>query len=229
MLSENYHLSLAAAYVRGLLQDTQTVLADEYMRGLVQKPFAELSKTEQEELLREGIARQLPELARFRITTPTAIFQKILTLLNGIRPDNMLEVGFDYLQFTICWLQHFGYLSAAISETDARHLAVAYALQKGGMGFLQIQETRPENIFESQQQFDVSVALDLHRKATDVAASFTAVCKATKRFAIFTFPLHSVRREVPSEATIREWLAAADMPYVKIEVADNRLLVVARK
>jgi predicted transcriptional regulator len=228
MLSENYHLFLAAAYVRGWLQDTQTAV-DAPIRGLVQKPFAELSKAEQETLLQEGIQRGLPELARFRIVEPAAIFQKILTLLNGIRPDNMLEVGFDYLQFTICWLQHFRYLSAAMTETDPRHLAVAYALQKGGMGFLQIQETTPENIFDNQQQFDVSVALDLHRKTDNLAQSFKNICKATKRFAIFTFPLYSLRRELPSEATIREWLATADMPYVKIEVADNRLLVVARK
>ncbi len=219
---------LAAAYVRGWLQDTQTAV-DAPICGLVQKPFAELSKAEQETLLQEGIRCGLSELARFRVVEQVAIFQKILTLLNGIRPDNMLEVGFDYLQFTICWLQHFRYLSAAMTETDPRHLAVAYALQKGGMGFLQIQETMPENIFDSQQQFDVSVALDLHRKTDNLAKAFNDICKATKRFAIFTFPAYSLRRELPTEATIREWLAAADMPYVKIEVADNRLLVVARK
>ncbi len=229
-MSKNYHLTLAAAYVRGLLlQDTQMLLADEQLRYFVQKPFAELSKVEQESLLQAGIVQALPELSRFRLTAPIALFQKVLTLLNGIRPDNMLEVGFDYLQFTICWLQHFRYLSAAITETDPRHLAVAYALQKGGMGFLQIQEVAPENIFGTQQQFDVAVALDLHKKTEHIAGAFLAICKASKRFAIFSFPLHSLRREIPSEVTIREWLAAANMPYVKIETVDNRLLVVGRK
>lgn len=211
-----------------MLQDTQIALG-QAVRELIRKPFPELSATEQETLVREGIARQLPELSRFRKTPLGGIFQKMLTLLNGIRPDNMLEVGFEYLQFTVCWLQHFRYLSAAITETDPRHLAVAYALQKGGMGFLQIQETTPERIFSPHQQFDVAVALDLHRKATHLQDALNGICKTAKRFAIFTFSLHSHRRAVPSESELRRWLALAEIPQVKTEITDNRLLVIARR
>lgn len=227
-MSEEYHLFLAAAYIRGLLQDTQIPVSP-LVEALVRKPFSELSPTEQQVLLQEGIERQLPELAWFKQTPTPAIFQKILTLLNGIRPDNMLEVGFDYLQFTICWLRHFRYLSAAITEASPRHLAVAYALQKGGMGFLQIQETAPQNIFSPHQQFDVVIALDLSRKTVCVEQSVITLCKTAKRFAIFTFPLHSLRRIVPSETDIKTWLQQADVPYVKMEKVDNRLLVIARR
>jgi hypothetical protein len=37
----------------------------------------------------------------FWIAPSVAICREMLTLLNGIRPDDMLEVDFDYLQFVI--------------------------------------------------------------------------------------------------------------------------------
>ncbi len=227
-----YHERLASAFVRGTwaADNSQVKLL---RTELFQKPISDLTEGDMRELIQMGNNQNLP-LHIFSRPVNFTLFDRLVSLLKGIQPDNVLEVGSGRGLFLWQLLENFRYLSVTAVEQENRFVNLLQAVSKGGFGNLKVTHTpyydlKPLYLFE----YDLVLGINLLDYNELYESVFAEMCKLAKRFVIVT--VSKGRNDNPrlvrsfNEADLKHLFLEQKIEHIKIETLDNHYIAVGRK
>ncbi len=128
-----YFDTLVAAFVRGKLASAEPIgSADAF---LWHGPLGSLSSEDVTHLVRLGLDAGL-RLHKFKRTMELARVRRVLGILKGLAPVDLLDVGSGRGTFLWPLLHHFPDLPVHAIDRDARRVADIMAVREGGIGNL---------------------------------------------------------------------------------------------
>ena len=149
--SRPYYTRLAAAYVRGTLHATP---ASGTHPQLFAPPLDDLTPDALQALLALGQAHGL-RLHRFKQTMGLPRVQKVLGILRGIQPTDLLDIGSGRGAFLWPLLDAFAHLPVTAGDTLAHRVTDMQAVRDGGITTLTAQQADATALAFPDDHFDV--------------------------------------------------------------------------
>lgn len=172
----------AAAYVRGKLGRST-----EIDRALLDTPLEALDDAQLERLVRLGRARGI-RLHRFKRTMGLARVAKVLGVLKGIAPAELLDIGSGRGAFLWPLLDAFPWLPIAALDTLDYRVADLQAVHDGGVTQLTAVRGDATRLPFESRQFDVATLLEVLEHIPDASAALAEVCRVARRFLVLSVP-----------------------------------------
>lgn len=217
---------IAAAYVRGKLghqAGTEPALVD--------RPLETLDETQLMEIIQRGRAHAL-RLHRFKRTMGLARVAKVLGILKGIAPAELLDIGSGRGAFLWPLLDAFPCLPITALDRLEYRVADLQAVYDGGivtLAAVQGDATRPP--FEDGQ-FDVVTLLEVLEHIPDTAAALAEACRVARRFVVLSVPskpdTNPEHIHLFGAAQLEALLLQAGAARVSIDNVPGHLIGVAR-
>lgn len=210
-LAERYYLDLAAAFVRGRLP------------ALPPLPSVELVRRGTEAGLR---------LHKFKRNAGLLRVRRVLGVLHGLAPQNLLDVGSGRGTFLWPLLEAFPTLDVTAVDHDARRAADLQALSRGGLTRLSAAEMDATRLAFPDGHFDGVTMLEVLEHLEQPEAAAAESLRVARRFVVASVP--SREDENPdhlhlfNRATFGALFTRAGARRVTIEHVLNHLIAVVR-
>lgn len=180
-LHRYYHLRIAAAYTRGKLL-TRCPNTD-----LFEKPLADLSHEDCERLFEQGRDAGL-KLHRFKRSATLPRVQRSLSILKGLRPANLLDIGTGRGVFLWSLLDTFPWLPVTcIDRLDFRSADI-HAVAKGGIENLYMLQMDAGRLAFNDGAFDGVTLLETLEHSPEPAMVIQEACRVAGRFVLLSVP-----------------------------------------
>ncbi len=223
-----YFLTLAAAFVRGKLKD-DLVRAEH--PSLFARPLAELTEDELQALVKLSQEQGL-RIHRFKRTMELPRVHKVLGILKGIQPHNLLDIGSGRGAFLWPLLHEFPYLpTTAVDILDYR-IEDLQAVHDGGIEQLAAIQASATALPFAAQTFDVVTMLEVLEHIPATITALAEVCRVARRFLILSVP--SKKDDNPEHIhlfdadNLKHHLQASGVERVTVDYVLNHMIVVAR-
>jgi ubiquinone/menaquinone biosynthesis C-methylase UbiE len=222
-----YYQPLAAAYIRGKLH------------AIASGEYSELFEPELEALNDDELARlvklaQMHELRlhRFKRSMDLPRVQKVLGVLKGLQPANLLDIGSGRGAFLWPLLDALPYLPVTCIDRLDYRVADLQAIHTGGLVRLNALHGDVTTLPFTDRSFDVVTMLEVLEHVPETRQALAEVCRVAQRFVLFSVP--SKADDNPEhihlfdQQQLRALLAEQGVIRVHVEYMLNHLIVVAR-
>jgi len=181
-----YFQPLASAFIRGRLQQC---VERRTHPALFEKALGELSEDEWQVLIELGQSYELP-LHRFKKKMDTALprVYRVLGMLKGIQPENLLDIGSGRGAFLWLLLQAFPTLPVTCVDVLDFRVADIMAAHDGGMEQVTPQQASVLTLPFANRAFDVVTLLEVLEHIPDTAMVLAEVCRVARRFLVVSVP-----------------------------------------
>ena len=225
----DYVLRLAAAYVRGTLAGSAISATQP---SLFTAALDDLTTTEREQLIALGEAEGV-RLHRFKRTMGLPRVRKVLGMLRGLQPTNLLDVGSGRGAFVWPLLDAFPTLPITCVDTLAHRVADLQTVQAGGVANLTAVMGDATRLPFADQQFDVVTLLEVLEHIPDTRAALAEVCRVTGRYLLLSVPTRPDNNpehiHLFNEPTLAHLLRDAGMSHTGADFVLNHLILIARR
>ncbi len=225
----------ASAFVRGWFDKQPQGEAQfrEKHSELFEKQIFELTDENMDDLIRMGENYKL-NLHIFRSNVQFGVYEKVISILKGIQPDNILDVGSNRGAFIWQVTDIFRYTSVTSVELNARYIDWMKTAQRGGITHLKPICGDAHHLSSFlMHEFDTITALNFIDYHQNYKKILHEICRLAKRFIILSTsygrndnPRHFHKFE---EEDLRNAFHENNIFQVKIEKVQNHLVAVARK
>jgi ubiquinone/menaquinone biosynthesis C-methylase UbiE len=223
----NYYQRFSSAMVRGSLKEKYQ------SHELFSKILEDLTEEEHLQLFQIGEQNNL-KLNFFQRIEALPETTKILDVLRGIAPDNLLDVGCG--RGTLVWRLLDEYRSLPITAIDKSEMRInsIKSVIHGGVNSLKVKTMDVTDLSEfPTAAFDVTTALKVLELVEDVEKAVSEICRVTKRFAIVQFPVHQdnnpEKKHFFAPEQMKEMFDKHNVMQTKVEKISNYHVLVARK
>ena len=224
-----YYTRLAAAYVRGTLADSAVATAEP---AIFTPPLDDLSEEEWERLIVLGEADGV-RLHRFKRTMGLARVQRVLGMLRGLQPANLLDIGSGRGAFLWPLIDAFPELPITGVDTLPHRVAGLQAVRAGGVTTLTAVLADATRLPFADQQFDVVTMLEVLEHIPATRAALAEVSRVTARALILSVPAHADNNpehiHLFDGPTLTGLLREAGMAHANVEHVLNHLIICARR
>ncbi len=220
-----YFASIAAAFVRGAIAPGQ-----EY-RDHFETPFEELREAEHAQLIAIGLEAGL-RLHRFKRTMGLPRVSKVLGILRGLLPENLLDIGSGRGAFLWPLLDAFPDLPVTAIDQDEKRIRDIRAVQNGGFSQLEGAVMDMAQMSFVNDCFDVSTALEVLEHVIDPESALREIRRVTRRFMVVSVPAH--KDDNPEhihfydQKVLTAMLTGVGAVKVRCEYVPGHLIAVAR-
>ena len=222
-----YYQLLAAAYVRGKLteseSDTHPELFTSDLRDLAENELQQLFALAQEHELR---------LHRFKRTMELPRVQKVIGVLKGLQPANLLDIGTGRGVFLWPLLATFPELPMTCLDRLDYRVADLQAVGAGGIERLEAVQGNVTALPFADRSFEVVTMLEVLEHIPDTRGALAEVCRVASRFVLLSMP--SKADDNPEhihlfdQQQVRALLAEQGITRVQVEYVLNHMIVIAR-
>jgi ubiquinone/menaquinone biosynthesis C-methylase UbiE len=225
----DYFLTLATAFVRGkLIDDLAGSKADQ---PLFTKALDELSNDEIETLIQLGKEHDL-RLHRFKKSMELPRVHKVLGVLKGIQPQNLLDIGSGRGVFLWPLLDAFPFLPVTCIDRLDYRVADIQAVHDGGIAQLTALLGDVTALPFADHSFDIVTMLEVLEHIPATTKALQEVCRVARRFLLLSVP--SKEDDNPehihlfSQTHLRQLLQEQGITRISVEYVLNHMLIVAR-
>lgn len=223
----DFYQQLAAAYIRGRLQ---TLLNSTYPQ-LLTKELTDLADDEIHQLLTLGRQHEL-RLHRFKRTMELPRVQRVLGMLRGLHPTDLLDIGSGRGVFLWPLLDAFPTLSVTCVDLLAYRVADLQAVHEGGVRHLTALHADATDLPFTERSFDVVTMLEVLEHIPDTRSAVAEVCRVARRFVLLSVP--SKKDDNPEhihffkQQQLRVLLSEQGVTHVNFVYVLNHLIALAR-
>lgn len=225
-MRETYQLP-AAAYVRGALQN---IVGEKYPE-LFTPDLADLTEDALQQLFALAQAHEV-RLHRFKRTMELPRVQKILGILRGLQPANLLDIGTGRGAFLWPLLDAFPYLSVTCIDRLDYRVAALQTVRAGGIPRLEALHGDVTALPFADRSFDVVTMLEVLEHIPDTRKALAEVCRVARRFVLFSVP--SKADDNPEhihlfgQQQLRSLLGEQGITRVNFDYVLNHMIIIAR-
>ena len=227
--SDFYFSTIVAAFVRGKLQEEPSLV--ERYQALFQTPLAALTIAEAGTLIEIGKGANL-RLHKFKRTMELARVQRVLGILKGLAPTELLDVGSGRGTFLWSCLDAFPELAVMAIDREERRVADILAVRAGGVQQLSAEQMDATSLSFADRSFDVVTLLEVLEHIPTPQAALNEVVRVAKRFAIASVPSkpddNPEHLHVFSAEHLGRMLEEAGAVRVRFESVLNHLIAIAK-
>jgi 2-polyprenyl-3-methyl-5-hydroxy-6-metoxy-1,4-benzoquinol methylase len=220
-----YFAPIAAAFVRGVIQTAKE------NRFLFEVDFEELNEADYCQLIDIGLASDL-RLHRFKRTMGLPRVAKVLGILRGLVPENLLDIGSGRGAFLWPLLNAFPSLSVTAIDADEKRVRDIQSVQKGGFSHIDSAVMNMAEMSFSDGFFDVTTALEVLEHVIDPENSLREIRRVTRRFLVISVPSHEddnpEHLHLLDQKTLTAMLGSIGAMKVRCEHVPGHLIAVAR-
>ena len=201
---ERYHAELATAFVRGRLGDPRASLDDGQRAGL--------------------------RLHKFKLDTTLPRVQRVLGILHGLAPENLLDIGSGRGTFLWPLLAAFTHLPVTAIDHAAQRAADLGAVQRGGIHRLTALRMDAQQLAFAGDAFDVVTMLEVLEHLPTPALALQEALRVAQRFVVLSVP--SVPDDNPEHLhlfTPAQIKTMAGAQRITIDLVLNHRIAVLRK
>jgi ubiquinone/menaquinone biosynthesis C-methylase UbiE len=226
---------LAAAYVRGKLSAATTspmpmpALADPALFAAL---LDELSPDQLQAIIRIGLDVGL-RLHRFKRTMGLPRVGKVLGILRGLQPANLLDIGSGRGAFLWPLLDAFPHLPVTCADILEHRVAGIQAVHDGGVATLVAIHADATALPFADESFDVVTLLEVLEHIPDTERALAHVCRVARRFVVLSVPLHPDDNpehiHLFDQQMLTDLLQRHGIARVTADHVLNHLILVARK
>lgn len=159
---DRYFIDLATAFVRGRLQQSDATLQDGIDAGL--------------------------RLHKFKSNSELPRVQRVLGILRGVSPVNLLDIGTGRGTFLWPVLATFPHLDVTSVDRSDRRTTDLAAVRKGGIDRLTVVRMDVEHPAFSPGSFDVVTMLEVLEHLDNPQAALDGAIKIARRFVLVSVP-----------------------------------------
>jgi ubiquinone/menaquinone biosynthesis C-methylase UbiE len=226
LTQREYYQPLAAAYVRGKLH---TIAGREHPE-LFEPELEALSDDELTRLVELAQAHEL-RLHRFKRSMDLPRVQKVLGILKGLQPANLLDIGTGRGVFLWPLLDTLPYLPVTCVDRLDYRVADLQAMHTGGLAHLNALHGDVTALPFADDSFDAVTMLEVLEHVPATRKALAEVCRVARRFVLFSVP--SKADDNPehihlfTQQQLRALLAEQGVTRVRFEYVLNHLIVIA--
>jgi len=224
-----YFARIAAAYVRGALAADTTAGVEQH--DLFATPLDGLAPAQREALIRLGLERGL-RLHRFKRTMGLPRVARVLGLLRGLNPAELLDVGSGRGAFLWPLLDAFPDLPVTAIDSDERRVAVAMAVRAGGLEGLRARALDVTSLDLPDNGYDVVTMLEVLEHIPARERALAEVVRVARRFVVLSVPSkpdHNPEHiHLFDAGALTRLLLAAGAARVRCDHVLNHIVAVAR-
>lgn len=217
-LSRRYYLKFAAAYVRGKLEGEGR---------LFEERLDALSESDYENLFRIGKSAEL-KMYRFKRSMGLPRVAKVLGILRGFQPTELLDIGTGRGVFLWPLLDNFPYLAVECADVLDYRVNDLLTVKKGGITQIHASLTDVKELDFADESFDFVTMLETLEHIPETEEAFAQVCRIARRGVIISVP--SKEDDNPEhiylfdKKRIRELFAAQGIEKVKFDSVLNHIV-----
>jgi SAM-dependent methyltransferase len=175
---------LAAAYVRGRLIGSAAAAAQPALFG---PALDALAPEELQALLALGAAEGL-RLHRFKRTMGLPRVMRVLGILRGVAPAELLDIGSGRGVFLWPLLDGMPHLPVTAIDTLDHRVEGLCAVAEGGVPNLHAQRADATRLPFADREFDAITLLEVLEHIPNTAAALAEVLRVARRFVILSVP-----------------------------------------
>lgn len=220
-----YFERLVAAFIRGKLP------LDQSHAALFDKPLDELSEIEIQSLIQLAQDQEL-RIHRFKRTMELPRVRKVLGILRGIQPHNLLDIGSGRGAFLWPLLDNFPYLPVTCVDILDYRVADIQAAQRGGVERLNALKGDVTTLPFAEQSFDVVTILEVLEHLPETRQALAEVCRVASKFVILSVPSKEDNNpehiHLFNQQRLQSLLEEQDIRRVSFDYVPNHMIVVAR-
>jgi SAM-dependent methyltransferase len=215
---------LAAAYVRGRLGTSRD-------DGLFTRPLDALADDELEAAIRVGVDAGL-RLHRFKRSMELPRVRRVLGILRGMQPENLLDVGSGRGVFLWPLLDAFPALPVTALDLLDFRVADLRAVRDGGVTTLTAVRGDATALPFADRSFDGVTLLEVLEHIPDFERALAEVCRVARRFVVLSVPSKPDNNpehiHLFDGATLTALLERAGAAHVSVEYVLSHLIALAR-
>jgi 2-polyprenyl-3-methyl-5-hydroxy-6-metoxy-1,4-benzoquinol methylase len=220
-----YFQRLVAAYIRGKL------LPDQQHPALFNKPIDELSVGEVQILIQLAHHQEL-RLHRFKYTLELPRVRKVLGILKGIQPRNLLDIGSGRGAFLWPLLESFPSLPVTCVDVLDYQVADIQAVQRGGIDQLSSLNADVTALPFAERTFDVVTLLEVLEHIPNTHLTLSEVCRVACKFVILSVPSKKDNNlehiHLFDQPLLQRLLTEQGIRRVSFDYVPNHIIAVAR-
>jgi len=221
---------LAAAFVRGVRTDPDLAYPPTETLHL-EKALDQLSDQELEDIVQSGSDLGF-RLYRFKRTANLPRVARVLTILHGIEPTNLLDVGTGRGAFLWPLLDAFPALPVMAVDKEEDRVKVLRAVNRGGVPRLSSSVEDATRLSFADASFDVVTMLEVVEHVAEAMKALAEAVRVARRFVVISVPLwdddslHHVHLFTPER--LAEMLQLAGASRVTTDVVNHHLIAIGR-
>jgi len=177
-ISNRYYLRLAAGYILGELPK---------IAELFPKPLHLMEEEELTQVFSYGKDNGL-KLNRFKKTIELPRVLKVMGMLQGIQPQNLLDIGTGRGVFLNPLLDAFPNLPITCIDILDYRIQSLQSLNRGGITNLNPLMMDACDLDFDSESFDVVTVLEVLEHITDLDSALSEICRVAKEYVIFSVP-----------------------------------------
>ena len=182
--NDRFDTALACAWVRGVcLRTGAPALPD----SLTTKPLAQLTEAHQQAILTAGRKAEM-KLYRFKDHHDLPRVKRVLGLLSGLQPENLLDVGSGRGVFLFPFLKSFPGVPVTSLDLLAHRVELLNDVQRGGYAHLTALQQDITAWDMPDGSFDVVTLLEVLEHIPNVEAAIRAAVRLARRCIILSVP-----------------------------------------
>ena len=159
---ERYFTDLVTAFVRGRLQNPDATIEDGQRAGL--------------------------RLHKFKNDAALPRVQRVIGILRGLAPTNLLDIGSGRGTFLWPMLDAFPYLPVTSIDHSEQRSSDIQAVRQGGIDRLSAVRIDAQRLAFADNSFDIVTFLEVLEHLPDSAAALRGAIAASRRFVILSVP-----------------------------------------
>ncbi|MDP2341584.1 MAG: class I SAM-dependent methyltransferase [Deltaproteobacteria bacterium] len=172
-------------------------------------------------------------LHRFKRAMVLARVQRVLSVLKGLAPASLLDVGTGRGVFLWPFLEAFPELPVSCVDTRTDRVDDLRATARGGFPLLSAREASACALPFSAGEFDVVTALEVLEHIEDVQAAANEIVRVARRFIVVTVPSQPDNNpehiRLFTKETLEALFANAGAARVNVDGVRNHFVVVVTR
>ena len=225
-----YFDRLAAAFVRGVNRDPLLAYPhDETLR--LDAPLEDLNDHDLEKIVRSGIAAGL-RLHRFKRTNELPRVAKVLSILQGIEPSNLLDIGSGHGTFLWPLVDTFPALAVTAVDKEEGRVGVVQAVSRGGVEHLRGGIEDATKLSFEESSFDVVTILEVIEHVPEAMKALAEAVRVARRCVIISVPSRDEHgphhTHLFSEERLTEMMKLAGVARITTDTVQNHLIMIGK-
>lgn len=225
-MTASYH-RLAAAYLRGLaFSDSEFDLP----AHLLDPPLTELSDAQCVAIIDLGRSNDV-RIHRFKRTMGLPRVRRVLGILRGLQPANLLDIGSGRGAFLWPLLDGIATVPVVAVEANAQRAHQIDAVRRGGVERLRVAQMDVTGLAFTNRHFDVVTMLEVLEHIPDSARALAEVVRVAGRFVILSVPSKPDNNpehiHLFNADDLRAMFSATGVDRVQFDYVHNHMIAIA--